>query len=79
VDPRHVRRGTAALAGDDACPLEDEAGARRRRRFEFVDERLHGVGAVAGTFEQRRAVETVGDLDAADRERVGEPRSVRSS
>ena len=59
VDPRHVRCGTAALAGDDARALKNEAGTRLRRRFEFVDERLHGVGAIASTFKQRRAVEPV--------------------
>jgi hypothetical protein len=42
--------------------------------FEFPDESVGGVGIRSRAFEQRRSVETVRDVETADRNRVFEAR-----
>jgi len=72
VDPRHVRRRTAARRRDDARALKDEADAALYRRFEFVYQGVDGVLAVAGTLEYRCPIEPVWKPAAADVQRFGE-------
>jgi len=64
VDAGHVRRGTPTRRARWS-PLAEEAGARRGRGFEVRDERLRCVRVRARALQQWRAVEAIGQAEAA--------------